>query len=418
MNNTQDNPNNKNNKNNNLNKLENFNPENSQIFVIICNKCNNIIQDITTKNLNETDNYICNKCGNIISNLKQVNILENLKEANNQIIRTNLEDKETSNPKDNNLTSLKNEIKIDLKKISNFLYLGNIVISQNVKEIMFFNFLFIFNLINLILFLFVVGYLAFWIYKYLTLGAFLNQIIIFLFLFFIFGGIIYLFHIIYNFLIYALSEKILLILNKSIINKNELKIINKPLSNIFNFDNLKNLFYKGFKIFSLTYKINLKFFLLFSLFLILVSLFLLYLTYYTMYLYYDTMYYGYFYLFLCVFLTAFDLFLFLILSFIFYNNLIKQLIVLIYLKNKLLNNKELDLKEILKVLKNFLKRNRKKILIYGLFFLIIYYLVIPIIQFLLISTGIGIFFIYLPIIVMDIYLLSFLSIKLFLEDRN
>lgn len=415
MNNTQDNPNNK---NNNLNKLENFNPENSQIFVIICNKCNNIIQDITTKNLNETDNYICNKCGNIISNLKQVNILENLKEANNQIIRTNLEDKETSNPKDNNLTSLKNEIKIDLKKISNFLYLGNIVISQNVKEIMFFNFLFIFNLINLILFLFVVGYLAFWIYKYLTLGAFLNQIIIFLFLFFIFGGIIYLFHIIYNFLIYELSEKILLILNKSIINKNELKIINKPLSNFFNFDNLKNLFYKGFKIFSLTYKINLKFFLLFSLFLILVSLFLLYLTYYTMYLYYDTMYYGYFYLFLCVFLTAFDLFLFLILSFIFYNNLIKQLIVLIYLKNKLLNNKELDLKEILKVLKNFLKRNRKKILIYGLFFLIIYYLVIPIIQFLLISTGIGIFFIYLPIIVMDIYLLSFLSIKLFLEDRN
>ena len=415
MNNTQDNPNNK---NNNLNKLENFNPENSQIFVIICNKCNNIIQDITTKNLNETDNYICNKCGNIISNLKQVNILENLKEANNQIIRTNLEDKETSNPKDNNLTSLKNEIKIDLKKISNFLYLGNIVISQNVKEIMFFNFLFSFNLINLILFLFVVGYLAFWIYKYLTLGAFLNQIIIFLFLFFIFGGIIYLFHIIYNFLIYELSEKILLILNKSIINKNELKIINKPLSNFFNFDNLKNLFYKGFKIFSLTYKINLKFFLLFSLFLILVSLFLLYLTYYTMYLYYDTMYYGYFYLFLCVFLTAFDLFLFLILSFIFYNNLIKQLIVLIYLKNKLLNNKELDLKEILKVLKNFLKRNRKKILIYGLFFLIIYYLVIPIIQFLLISTGIGIFFIYLPIIVMDIYLLSFLSIKLFLEDRN
>ena len=415
MNNTQDNPNNK---NNNLNKLENFNPENSQIFVIICNKCNNIIQDITTKNLNETDNYICNKCGNIISNLKQVNILENLKEANNQIIKTNLEDKETSNPKDNNLTSLKNEIKIDLKKISNFLYLGNIVISQNVKEIMFFNFLFSFNLINLILFLFVVGYLAFWIYKYLTLGAFLNQIIIFLFLFFIFGGIIYLFHIIYNFLIYELSEKILLILNKSIINKNELKIINKPLSNFFNFDNLKNLFYKGFKIFSLTYKINLKFFLLFSLFLILVSLFLLYLTYYTMYLYYDTMYYGYFYLFLCVFLTAFDLFLFLILSFIFYNNLIKQLIVLIYLKNKLLNNKELDLKEILKVLKNFLKRNRKKILIYGLFFLIIYYLVIPIIQFLLISTGIGIFFIYLPIIVMDIYLLSFLSIKLFLEDRN
>jgi hypothetical protein len=400
MNNTQDNSNNK---NNNLDNLEKSNSENSQIFLIICDKCNNIIQDITPKSLNEVDNYICNNCGNIISNLKQVNILENIKETSNQITKVNLE-----NRKDN---QLKNEIKIDTQKLNNFLYLGNIIIGQNIKEIMLFNFLFSFNLINVVLFLLVGGYLAFWIYKYLTLGAYLNQLIIFFIIFFIFGSIIYLFHIIYNSLIYKLSEKILLILNKNTINKNELKIINKPLFIFFSFDNLKNFLYKGFKIFSLTYKTNLKFFLFFFLFLIIISLSLLSLIDYAIYE-------ENFYLFFCGFLTASNLFFFLILFYIFYNNLIKQLIVLIYIKNKLLNNKELNLKELTILLNNFLKKNRKKILIYSLVFLVIYYLVIPIIQFFLILTGIGILFIYLPIIVMDIYFLSSLSIKLFIEDRN
>jgi len=400
MNNTQDNSNSK---NNNLDNLEKSNSENSQIFLIVCDKCNNIIQDITSKSLNEIDNYICNNCGNIISNLKQVNILENIKETSNQITKVNLENK-----KDN---QLKNEIKIDTQKLNNFLYLGNIIIGQNIKEIMLFNFLFSFNLINVILFLFVGGYLAFWIYKYLTLGAYLNQLIIFFIIFFIFGSIIYLFHIIYNSLIYKLSEKILLILNKNTINKNELKIINKPLLIFFSFDNLKNFLYKGFKIFSLTYKTNLNFFLFFFLFLIIISLSVLSLMDYAIYE-------ENFYLFFCGFLTASNLFFFLILFYIFYNNLIKQLIVLIYIKNKLLNNRELNLKELTILLNNFLKKNRKKILIYSLFFLIIYYLVIPIVQFSLILTGIGILFIYLPIIVMDIYFLSSLSIKLFLEDRN
>jgi hypothetical protein len=400
MNNTQDNSNNK---NNNLDNLEKSNSENSKIFVIICDKCNSIIQDIATKSLNEIDNYICNNCGNIISNLKQVNILENIKETSNQITKVNLENK-----KDN---ELKNEIKIDTQKLNNFLYLGNIIIGQNIREIMLFNFLFSFNLINVILFLFLGGYLAFWIYKYLTLGAYLNQLIIFFIIFFIFGSIIYLFYIIYNSLIYKLSEKILLILSKNTINKNELKIINKPILIFFSFDNLKNFLYKGFKIFSLTYKINIKFFLFFFLFLILVSLVLQYLIDYAIY---DEN----FYLFFCGFLTVFNLFFLLILFYIFYNNLIKQLIVLIYIKNKLLNNKELNLKELTILLNNFLKKNRKKILIYSLVFLIIYYLVIPIIQFSLILTGIGILFIYLPMIIVDIYFLSSLSIKLFIEDRN
>jgi hypothetical protein len=400
MNNTQDNLNNK---NNNLDNLENFNSENSQIFVIICDKCNNIIQDITTKNLNEINNYICNNCGNIISNLKQVNILENIKETSNQVTKVNLENKKNN--------ELKNEIKIDPQKLNNFLYLGNIIIGQNIKEIIIFNFLFSFNLINVILFLVVGGNLAFWIYKYLTLGAYLNQLIIFFLIFFIFGSIIYLFHIIYNSLIYRLSEEILLILNKSTINKNELKIIKKPLFIFFSFDNSKNFLYKGFKIFSLTYKINLKFFLFFFLFLIIISLSLLSLIDYAIY---DEN----FYLFFCGFLTASNLFFLLILFYIFYINLIKQLIVLIYLKNKLLNNRELNLRELTILLNNFLKKNRKKILIYSLVFLLIYSLVIPIIQFFLILTGIGILFIYLPIIVMDIYFLSSLSIKLFLEDIN
>jgi hypothetical protein len=400
MNNTQDNSNNK---NNNLDNLEKSNSENSQIFLIICDKCNNIIQDITTKSLNEIDNYICNNCGNIISNLKQVNILENIKETSNQITKVNLENK-----KDN---QLKNEIKIDTQKVNNFLYLGNIIIGQNIKEIMLFNFLFSFNLINVILFLFVGGYLAFWIYKYLSLGAYLNQLIIFFLIFFIFGSIIYLFHIIYNSLIYKLSEKILLILNKSTINKNELKIINKPLFIFFSFDSLKTFLYKGFKIFSLTYKINLKFFLFFFSFLIIIYLSLVSIIDYAV----DE---ENFYLFFCGFLIVSNLFFLLVLFYIFYNNLIKELMVLIYLKNKLLNNRELNLKELTILLNNFLKKNRKKILIYSLFFLIIYYLVIPIIQFFLILTGIGILFIYLPMIIVDIYFLSSLSIKLFIEDRN
>jgi hypothetical protein len=400
MSNTQDNSNNK---NNNLDNLEKSDSENSQIFLIICDKCNNIIQDITIKNLNEIDNYICNNCGNIISNLKQVNILENIKETSNQITKVNLENK-----KDN---QLKNEIKIDTQKLNNFLYLGNIVIGQNIKEIILFNFLFSFNLMNIILFLFIGGYLAFWTYKYLTLGAYLNQLVIFFTIFFIFGSIIYLFHIIYNSLIYKLSEKILLILNKNTINKNELKIINKPLLIFFSFDNLKNFLYKGFKIFSLTYKTNLKFFLFFFLFLIVVSLSFLFLIDYAISE-------ENFYLFFCGFLTASNLFFFLVLFYIFYNNLIKQLMVLIYLKNKLLNNRELNPKEITILLNDFLKKNRKKILIYCLVFMVIYYLIIPIIQFSLILTGIGILFIYLPIIVTDIYFLSLLSIKLYLEDRN
>jgi hypothetical protein len=400
MNNPQDNLNNK---NNNLDNLENSNSGNSQIFVIICDKCNSIIQDITTKNLNEINNYICNNCGNIISNLKQVSIVENIKETSNQVTKVNLENK-----KDN---ELKNEIKIDPQKLNNFLYLGNIIIGQNIKEIMLFNFLFSFNLINVVLFLLVGGYLAFWIYKYLTLGAYLNQLIIFFLIFFIFGSIIYLFHIIYNSLIYKLSEKILLILNKSTINKNELKIINKSLFIFFSFDNLKNFLYKGFKIFSLTYKINIKFFLFFLLFLIIISLSLVSLIDYAISE-------KNFYLFFCGFLTASNLFFLLILFYIFYNNLIKQLMVLTYLKNKFLNNRELNLRELKILLNNFLKKNRKKILIYSLVFLLIYYLVIPIIQFSLILTGIGILFIYLPIIVMDIYFLSSLSIKLFIEDRN
>jgi predicted RNA-binding Zn-ribbon protein involved in translation (DUF1610 family) len=373
---------NKENNNLNSNKQE-------ELIVIICNKCNNVIQGFK-----ELENFICDNCGNIITNLQQVDI--------KKIEENNIISKENKIKIINQNYINDKKLIIDPKKKNNFFYLANIIIFQNFKEIIFINFAFSLNIINLLMFLFIGGYLVFWIYKYITLNAYLNQVIIFLIIFLFLGAILYVFAIFYNSIFYKLSEKLFLILGNDNIGKNELKLINKSL---LNFENLKNFFYAGFRVFLLSSRINFKYFVLYLLISVLLFFALQYII--NKAIYNEDFYFGF-----CGILLVFNLF------FLVYNNLIKQLVILFDVKNKVLNNKEINYKDLVIFINNFLKKNKIKILLFALVFSIIYYLLIPFIQFLLILTGIGFLFIYLPLILLDTYFISFLTVLIFLEDRD
>lgn len=379
----------------NKNNKEELNNNKEELIVIKCSKCNNILP-----NFKEIENIICPSCGNIINNLQQVNIKKIEKEVIvNKEEKLNIKEQKHLNDK---------ELIIDVNKKKDFFYLANIIIGQNFVEILFINFIFILNVINLLFLLVSGGYLIFWIYKYITLNAYLNQIVIFLIIFLILGIILYGFSVFYNSIFYKLAEKLLLIFYKNKVNKSELKLVNKSL---LNFENLKKFFYTGFRVFLLSSKANLKYFILYILMFVLLYLFLEYIIK-------KAIYNGDFLFVFFGILLVFNLFFLIILFALAYNNLIKQLVILFDVKNRFFNNKEISDKDLFILINNFLGKNKKRILIFILFFLVIYYFLIPVIQFLFILTGIGFLFIYLPLILLEIYFTSFLGVYIFLEDMN
>lgn len=390
-------------KNNNINNNINNNSLNNA--VIICNKCNNVIQlENQSENQIENKNIICNNCGNVITNLKKFDIKE-LENKTKEEIQKDTKEKIQNNEK-NQL------IEIDSENITNFFYISNIVISQNLKEIILINFLFSLNTFNVILFLIIGGYLTFWVYKYITIGAFLNQLIFFILILLILGSVLYILALLYNAILYKFSEKIFTILTKNNITKNKIKLINKPLINfnIINFANFKNLLSTGFKISYLSFRINLKYFLVYLLITILFFLIIQNLIKISIGNY-DYFIWGF-----CGVLIIIYLFFFVMLLFLVYNNLLKILTIVFYTKN-IINKKDTDFKELSNFLNTFLRKKRVKLLFSVFIFSMIYYLIIPILQVLLILTGIGLLFISLPIILLDMYFISFVSILVFLEDK-
>ena len=370
--------------------IDNQNNQKRKNIIIKCYKCNNIV-NIVNVEIDLEHSYVCNNCGNLI-NLSEIYSESEGKDVENENINENI------NKIDNNI----DKIKFDISKKNDYMYKANIIIKENIPQIILLSFVFSSEYIFKILFIITLSYLVYWIYKYMELGVFLNQVLVFLFLSIVLIIIISFLGILYNSFLYNFVKKLFLVnLSFKNLNKKELKIFEKP---ILNLEYFLELLKTGSSKIILNLRTNLKRFILANVF-FLIAIIIFFGVFLSSFFWYgfDTPFYALLYCYVLLFL------LFILFTVLFlretYLKTMKYLLFIFDYWYSIKYDKQIDYRILDILLKEFINI-RKLLSNYNTVLFLFFFQ--EIIRVSLILSVVGILFLRLPDILMEFYSLSYL----------